>query len=661
VIGDTSPTLPAAPPPPRKKKCGGLAIIVVAVVAVVATVLTAGALAPVAGQSMWAAGTAALGFGAAGAAGASIGAALVGGAMGSIAGQLTGMALGVQDKFSWGAVAAGALGAGIGASGVGQAITGSIGSAVGLKAGELGMQILGGAVSNVMSQGASLLTGQQKGFSWAGVAAGAIAAPVVNSINDKLFGSVGANGLRTGAFAAANPTAAILAESTASALVSATTRLVVQGGQLNWDAVAADALSSFVQSRISANGAITQGNQLEAEAAAASNLGLTDDSWMSGHGLIDFSRGVNVADGATRSDVGQTPTEQAMLRVNQRDRLRVGQEDYDAWSGQEALRMTEEAFARDSSVDREALYKQNLDYLDRIHASAQAVDSAPQEESGFSRSIKVGADYFSGIGDVVVDTARTALQGWQGILDDPLEAGKALLWYGGDKARQSFSGLQMIANDPGQALKAGIWALGQARDYVSDQLSGPNGGRFVGTMVGSTLLPSAASKLGGKMRALDADVEIPAAGKGTRFLDDVSTTHQSHENVVIGALRSSLNEDFASKVYLRVELPDGRAVTVIPDGLARSGNSYVIHEAKFSQAKDLLNLPIARLRNTFTRNQKLAFDAIAEGKAKVTLRNSNAGRQLLGRDFRVDMPIQVQPKINVYVNTPSGVVKRTWP
>ncbi len=163
-------------------------------------------------------------------------------------------------------------------------------------------------------------------------------------------------------------------------------------------------------------------------------------------------------------------------------------------------------------------------------------------------------------------------------------------------------------------------------------------------------------------RALTRSVDGIVTNKSANlFLDEVSTTWRGHEAAVVGRLQSTLGDDFASKVYLRVETPSGKAYTIIPDGLERSGNSFIVHDAKFSQSKDLMNLPTQQLRNTFTTNQRPAFDAIAAGEAKVTLLNSQGGRALLGRDFQVGKPINVQPSINLYVNTPSGIVKRTWP
>ena len=121
VVGNTTPNLPA-PPPSSGGGCGGLGMLIMVVVAVVATIYTAGA------ASAYFAGTAQVGFGATMAAGAtaltggaglslgaSIGLGAMAGAAGSIASQVAGNALGIQDGFSWKGVAMGALGGAISA------------------------------------------------------------------------------------------------------------------------------------------------------------------------------------------------------------------------------------------------------------------------------------------------------------------------------------------------------------------------------------------------------------------------------------------------------------------------------------------------------------------------------------------------------------------
>lgn len=118
AIGRIDPTLPA--PPPKKKGCGGIGQLVMVVVAVVATIWTAGVAgaafgAAGAGAGGFAGGIGMLTSGAAslGTLGATVAAGAVAGAVGSAAGQLAGMAMGMQDKFSWTQVGLGALGAGV--------------------------------------------------------------------------------------------------------------------------------------------------------------------------------------------------------------------------------------------------------------------------------------------------------------------------------------------------------------------------------------------------------------------------------------------------------------------------------------------------------------------------------------------------------------------
>ncbi|MGM9486050.1 hypothetical protein [Ideonella sp. YS5] len=132
VIGNVDPTLPAPPPQPDSG-CGAVGTIIMVVVAVVVTVWTAGAAAPaiasmlgstaVAAGSTMAVGAAALAGGAGMmTAGVAIASAAVGAAVGSIASQLVGIAIGATDDFSWKAVAQSALAAGV-TAGVGAALT----------------------------------------------------------------------------------------------------------------------------------------------------------------------------------------------------------------------------------------------------------------------------------------------------------------------------------------------------------------------------------------------------------------------------------------------------------------------------------------------------------------------------------------------------------
>ncbi|MGH8049806.1 MAG: LysM peptidoglycan-binding domain-containing protein [Arenimonas sp.] len=198
AIGPTSPTLAYVPPP--KAGCGAIAMVIMIVIAVVVTVFTAGALTAVAGQTLWAAGTAALSGAMAG--GAALGAAFVGGVAGSVASQVVGMAMGVVDHFSLKSALIGGLTSAIGA-GVGQLLgkaawvktaaaavssaketgTALLASTKFALAGKAAIQGVASFAGGVVARAA---TGQDGGFSWAGVAAAAVGAAVSSYVGGKV-------------------------------------------------------------------------------------------------------------------------------------------------------------------------------------------------------------------------------------------------------------------------------------------------------------------------------------------------------------------------------------------------------------------------------------------------------------------------------------------
>ncbi|OQS08036.1 hypothetical protein B0T37_22155, partial [Chromobacterium violaceum] len=194
AIGDVTPTLPEPPPPPPPPGgggCGGFGAIFVAVVAVVAVVMTAGAAA-VAISAMSTAMTAGAGLGATLAAGGSaimgaglsglastgvaalagggIAAAAIGGAVGSIVSQGVAMAMGMQDKFSWGQVGLSAFTTAATAGLAGGPATSSFAGK------ELGATVARTMAVNAATQGVAMATGMQKSFSWTSVAASGVAA-----------------------------------------------------------------------------------------------------------------------------------------------------------------------------------------------------------------------------------------------------------------------------------------------------------------------------------------------------------------------------------------------------------------------------------------------------------------------------------------------------
>ncbi|MEZ8236655.1 hypothetical protein AB6C62_24485 [Vibrio splendidus] len=190
VLGSITPD-PIAPPPP-KKSCNPVAMIVMTVVAVVVTVYTAGAAAPmIAGATGAAAGTATgIAAGAAAlaggatvgmSAGVAMGAAAIGGAMGSIASQLVGKAMGVVDGFSWKQVAMGSFAAATSA-GVGRYLSGGVAAnsqTVNTAQSATFVDRLGtGLVRSTASYGAQYLgskaLGEDMSFNWTNFAASAV-------------------------------------------------------------------------------------------------------------------------------------------------------------------------------------------------------------------------------------------------------------------------------------------------------------------------------------------------------------------------------------------------------------------------------------------------------------------------------------------------------
>jgi YD repeat-containing protein len=238
AIGDTSPTQ-APPPAPKPKKggCGVIGMIIVAIVAIVVTVITAGAAAAALAPALGSFGSAVVG-------------GAIGAAVGSIASQGVGIAIGVQDKFNWGAVAKAAIGGAVGGAlfgvsslagapieGVSQGIlkggqwlsqsTSVFGKATGFVQGAFNA-----VASNVVTQGVSMAFGLQQKFSWREVAAsaagGAVGAVVGSSLSGK-FGTSAPAGIAT---------------RTLTGFASGVTQAVVRGGKIDYVNIAADAFGN---------------------------------------------------------------------------------------------------------------------------------------------------------------------------------------------------------------------------------------------------------------------------------------------------------------------------------------------------------------------------------------------------------------------------------
>ncbi|WP_395782039.1 LysM peptidoglycan-binding domain-containing protein [Aquidulcibacter sp.] len=138
TLGDVTPSTPQAVPP-KKQKCGGFGQIFLAIIAIAVTVMLPGG-----------------GFIA----------TAISGAIGSIVSQTVGVAIGIQDKFSWKAVAMAAITAGVDgglANKFGTGFTAAVARS---------------AASSAISQGINVALGLQDKFSWAAVAASAVGAGV---------------------------------------------------------------------------------------------------------------------------------------------------------------------------------------------------------------------------------------------------------------------------------------------------------------------------------------------------------------------------------------------------------------------------------------------------------------------------------------------------
>ncbi|MCK9383370.1 MAG: hypothetical protein M0Q15_01850 [Nevskia sp.] len=260
IIGDTTAAVKAPPPPSHKSNI--FATILIAVVVVVATVFTAGAaavaLGAVAGTTLGTASLAtiagagiAAASGAAGSIGVAVAAAAIGGAVGSAVGQAVGIGLGVQHGFSFSQVAIGGLtaaatagiGAGIGEVAKGTALAATSGP------GAFARGALTGALNSASSQGINIALGQQKSFSFAGVAASAITSGIGSSLgeNDPLRRIPGSNnpGLSFSGVAAAS------LRNTAYGVLNRSITVALEGhGKINVANIAADGFGNALGNAI---------------------------------------------------------------------------------------------------------------------------------------------------------------------------------------------------------------------------------------------------------------------------------------------------------------------------------------------------------------------------------------------------------------------------
>ena len=226
IIGDTTPTMP--PPPEDDGGCGVLGMIFVIIVAVVVAVYAPQLIGPL---------VEAAGIG--GTAGTVVTGALSAAAA-SVVSQGVGIAIGVQDKFSWSQVGLAFVGGGV-VAGVGTVATGAM-------AGQGTFAVVSRAmVANAVTQGIGVATGLQDQFSWIGVAAAGVGAGVGQAVSEGL--GITVDGARAEAFAQAG-WGERLAKSTLTGLAAGAATAVARGGRISVTQIAADAFGQAIGSSI---------------------------------------------------------------------------------------------------------------------------------------------------------------------------------------------------------------------------------------------------------------------------------------------------------------------------------------------------------------------------------------------------------------------------
>ncbi|WP_426340089.1 LysM peptidoglycan-binding domain-containing protein [Pseudoduganella sp. S-14] len=233
IVGSKLPNLKS--PPPKGKKCGGFLQILVIIVAIVVTIYTAGAAAGLMSVATGATTTFGAGLAVLGGAGglAGMGAAMIGGAIGSIVSQGVGMAVGIQEHFSWKSVAMSAIGSGV-AAGIGGTGVFNLTPSTAINTGLTAM------ASNVATQGISIAFGQQKNFNWRAVAASGVAAAASSAVGDLLKG-VDITGDK-----AMNE----FLTKTARSVTSSVTSQLVETGKVDWRSVAITEVGNYINSKV---------------------------------------------------------------------------------------------------------------------------------------------------------------------------------------------------------------------------------------------------------------------------------------------------------------------------------------------------------------------------------------------------------------------------
>lgn len=151
-------------------------------------------------------------------------------------------------------------------------------------------------------------------------------------------------------------------------------------------------------------------------------------------------------------------------------------------------------------------------------------------------------------------------------------------------------------------------------------------------------------------------------GKGAH---ETAADWRAHENAVTEQLRSSIGEvNVAEQVTLRVRGTDAQGnpidVTIRADNVVMVKGRYRIIDAKFSRVNNLGDANY-NIRNTFTKNQRSAYDAIGgNGNGSVSSVEVR-GNGAIRFGIKSGDPITLEKGVGIYYDSPNGAGYRTYP
>jgi hypothetical protein len=183
------------------------------------------------------------------------GAGALGAAAGSVAGQITGIALGVQQDFDFKGLALAAISGGIG---------GELANTSALGGTSLGQIAARAAITNAATQAIGVATGLQDKFSWRGVAASGIAAGVGQAVSN----AIGVPTTQTGA----------VAKAVIVGLARSVTSAAVRGGKVSFNQIATDAFGNALGESLADSMTATQGVGPWSEKGYRSGLDVQSDA-----------------------------------------------------------------------------------------------------------------------------------------------------------------------------------------------------------------------------------------------------------------------------------------------------------------------------------------------------------------------------------------------